>query len=90
MPPHVTTADLINVKGTLYGTTTQGGEDCIPGCGTVFSITTGGIENVLHTFGKGTDGAQPLTGMTFRGGSLVGTTYLGGVEGIGTVFSLTP
>jgi uncharacterized repeat protein (TIGR03803 family) len=35
---------LINVNGTLYGTTTNGatGED-----GTIYSITTAGVETVL-------------------------------------------
>lgn len=48
-------AGLINVKGTLYDTTSAGGEyDCYPlTCGTVFSITTAGKEMVLHSFGKG-------------------------------------
>ncbi|MGB8908925.1 MAG: choice-of-anchor tandem repeat GloVer-containing protein [Candidatus Cybelea sp.] len=81
-------AGLLDVKGTLYGTTaarggTQNG-------GTVFSITTGGVENVLHSFGEGADGFQPLADMNYKGGSLVGTTYLGGVYGVGTIFSLTP
>ncbi|MFY9884527.1 MAG: choice-of-anchor tandem repeat GloVer-containing protein [Candidatus Cybelea sp.] len=88
-------ARLINVKGTLYGTTSYGGSKTCNGsydlgCGTVFSITTGGTEKVLHTFGKGTDGSKPFAGMTYKGGSLVGTTYLGGAYGYGTVFSLTP
>ena len=79
---------LTNVKGTLYGTTGAGGG--AQNGGTVFSITTGGIENVLHRFGKGADGFQPLADMNYMGGSLVGTTYLGGVYGVGTIFSLTP
>lgn len=58
--------------------------------GTVFSITTGGVENVLHRFGEGADGVQPLADMDYKGGRLVGTTYLGGLNGAGTTFSLTP
>jgi uncharacterized repeat protein (TIGR03803 family) len=81
-------ARLINVKGLLYGTTATGGGT--QNGGTVFSITTRGTENVLHSFGKGADGFQPLADMNYKGGSLVGTTYLGGVYGYGTIFSLTP
>jgi uncharacterized repeat protein (TIGR03803 family) len=79
---------LTNVKGALYGTTAAGGGT--QNRGTVFSITTGGIENVLHRFGTGADGFQPLAAMNYEGGSLVGTTYLGGDYGVGTIFSLTP
>jgi uncharacterized repeat protein (TIGR03803 family) len=81
-------ASLIDVNGVLYGTTAQGGG--AQNGGTVFSVTTGGIENVLHRFGKDADGFQPLAGLNYEGGSLVGTTYLGGAYGVGTIFSLTP
>jgi uncharacterized repeat protein (TIGR03803 family) len=44
---------LIAVKGTLYGTTSEGGAStCSFGCGTVFSITTSGAENVVYSFGS--------------------------------------
>lgn len=49
------TAGLINVSGTLYGTTLHGGN----GSGTVFSITQSGTEQVLHRFDNGSDGKQP-------------------------------
>lgn len=46
---------LVDVSGTLYGTTYEGG---VYGFGTVFSITTGGTnEKVLHSFGYRNDGA---------------------------------
>jgi hypothetical protein len=48
-------AALINVKGRLYGTTSEGGAfNCgTYNCGgTAFSITAGGLEKVLHSFGK--------------------------------------
>jgi uncharacterized repeat protein (TIGR03803 family) len=38
---------LTDVKGTLYGTTFQGGTDQR---GTVYSVTTAGVETVLHSF----------------------------------------
>lgn len=81
-------AGLLDVEGTLYGTTAAGGGT--QNGGTVFSITTGGIENVLHRFGGGSDGFQPLSDLNYEFRRLVGTTYFGGVHGIGTIFSLTP
>jgi uncharacterized repeat protein (TIGR03803 family) len=93
----VPTAGLVDVDGTLYGTTSGGGAySCyvsggyLP-CGTVFSITTGGKERVLHSFGKGTDGMTPAASLINVKGTLYGTTYAGGADhGAGTVFSITP
>jgi uncharacterized repeat protein (TIGR03803 family) len=94
-------AALIDVQGTLYGATSAGGEyDCYPSsaCGTVFSITTAGVENVLHSFGKGADGLEPEAGLIDVKGTLYGTTRTGpgGTKycgfyygGCGTVFSIT-
>jgi uncharacterized repeat protein (TIGR03803 family) len=86
-------AGLINVSGTLYGTTTSGGKYCTGSynCGTVFSITTSGKETVLHSFGSGLDGADPFAGLLNVKGRLYGTTPLGGAtSGGGTVFAITP
>ena len=68
-------ASLVDVKGTLYGTTEYGGAySCGSfGCGIVFSITTSGTEEVLHSFGSGTDGTLPQAGLTDVGGTLYGT-----------------
>ncbi|MBV8066676.1 MAG: hypothetical protein JO113_01780 [Candidatus Eremiobacteraeota bacterium] len=85
-------AALINVGGTLYGTTADGGKHCGPSveCGTVFSITTGGVEKVLHSFpSPKTDGKQVMAGLVYVGGRLFGTTEYGGTTGYGTVFSIT-
>jgi uncharacterized repeat protein (TIGR03803 family) len=79
-------ADLIDVEGTLYGTTSAGGAS---GGGTVFSITTSGKENVLHSFG-GPDGAEPMGRLLNVKGMLYGTTASGGANGGGTVFSMSP
>ena len=82
-------AALINVDGTLYGTTAKGGvHPC--GCGTVFSITTGGTENVAYSFNGHHHPNTPLGGLLDAGGTLYGTTYGGGGHGEGTVFSMTP
>lgn len=79
-------AALIAVNGTLYGTTQEGGAYTFNG-GTVFSISTDGTnENVLHSFGNGNDGSQPLAGLAVVKGRFYGTTYKGGAYGCGTVF----
>jgi uncharacterized repeat protein (TIGR03803 family) len=88
-------ARLLNVDGTLYGTTVAGGPHvgiyCRSGCGTVFSITPGGKEKVLYSFGAHpSDGALPAAGLTDVKGTLYGTTGYGGAYGEGTVFSITP
>ena len=81
---------LIDVDGTLYGTTMYGGgSDCNGyACGTVFSITPSGSEKVLYSFAGGNDGYFPSGGLTALNGVLFGTTVNGG-NGYGTVFSLT-
>lgn len=78
------TAALISVNGTLYGTTTSGGQ-C--GNGTVYSITTSGSETVLHSF-CGTDGESPA-GLTDVAGTLYGTAALGGASSKGTVYRIS-
>jgi uncharacterized repeat protein (TIGR03803 family) len=92
------TAGLIDVKGTLFGTTTSGGayRTSYCGCGTVFTITPSGKEKVLHSFGNGKDGTDPEAALVEVKGTLYGTTSTGGSAtcssryGCGTVFSITP
>jgi uncharacterized repeat protein (TIGR03803 family) len=89
-------AGLIDVNGTLYGTTEFGGDAGCDGsgCGTVFSLDPRtGTETVLYSFGGGADGATPFVGVIDVNGTLYGTTYNGGGtgcgdSGCGTVFSL--
>ncbi len=80
-------AGLIDVAGTLYGTTYGGGTYDY---GAVYSITTGGTEKVLHSFGAGSDGQLPVAGLIDVKGTLYGTTTQGGAYYDGTVFSITP
>jgi uncharacterized repeat protein (TIGR03803 family) len=81
-------AAMLNVNGTLYGTTARGGAY---GSGTIFSISpVNGAENVLHSFGYGSDGATPLGELIAVKGTLYGTTSAGGAYGKGTVFAFTP
>jgi uncharacterized repeat protein (TIGR03803 family) len=90
----VPSGTMIAVNGMLYGTTygtTYNGA----GMGTVFSITTGGIETVLHDFsGYPNDGKWPSAGLLYVKGRLYGTTTAGGTvqygkNGAGTVFSVS-
>lgn len=80
-------ADLIDVKGTLYGTTMSGGSN---NAGTVFSITTSGQETVLHSFGGPGDGVYSVAALLYVNGAFYGTTEYGGASGGGTIFSMTP
>lgn len=89
---------LIDVKGTLYGTTYGGGGGtaCYAGnfsTGTVYSISTSGVEKVLYAFKGGSDGCFPVAGLVDLKGTLYGTTWMGGhcytTVGCGTVFSIT-
>ncbi|MGA7355090.1 MAG: choice-of-anchor tandem repeat GloVer-containing protein [Candidatus Cybelea sp.] len=82
-------AGLIDVNGTLYGTTVKGGgTGCFGGgCGTVYSISRTGKEKVLHRF-QGSDGANPQAGLIGVNGTLYGTTANGGSTGAGTVYTL--
>jgi uncharacterized repeat protein (TIGR03803 family) len=87
-------AGLINVNGTLYGTTVHGGaHSCDTGyysCGTVFSITTSGKYRLLHSFGGHGDGTLPEAALLDVNGTLYGTTSRGGERTTGIIFSITP
>ncbi|MGB8907629.1 MAG: choice-of-anchor tandem repeat GloVer-containing protein, partial [Candidatus Cybelea sp.] len=86
-------AGLIDVGGTLYGTTTSGGayDD-----GTVFEIAASGAETVLHSFnasgvfGSIRDGLNPRAGLVNVNGTLYGDTLRGGATDNGSIFSITP
>jgi uncharacterized repeat protein (TIGR03803 family) len=80
---------LLDVAGTLYGTTEAGGGKGGCACGTVFSISTGGSETVLHRFGGVDDGYDPEAALIDVGGVLYGTTVYGGKGDDGTVYSMT-
>ncbi len=73
---------------TLYGVTSQGGDDNL---GTVFSIQTNGTGfTILHEFSGSTgDGALPDdSSLVIDGTTLYGVTYAGGDDNKGTVFSI--
>ncbi len=82
----------IDAAGNLYGTTYNGG---IHGRGTAFELTPreggGWTETVLHSFGNGSDGANPYAGLIIdANGNLYGTTLAGGIHTAGTAFELSP
>lgn len=80
-------ASVIEVDGTLYGTTGFGGTG---GNGTVFAVNpTTGRETVLYSFQGGDDGANPYAGLIDVAGTLYGTARGGGTAGAGTVFAIT-
>jgi uncharacterized repeat protein (TIGR03803 family) len=84
-------ANLIDTNGMLYGTTRNdgGGGSCGQShgnCGTIFSITTGGVEKVLYSFTGGGDGKLPVAPLTNVNGTLYGTTTYGGIQGRGSGF----
>ena len=73
-------------NGALFGTTEGGGF-----FGTAFEVCAclPGRETVIHSFGTGTDGAQPIGGAALdAAGNVYGTTSLGGTNGNGTVFEI--
>jgi len=76
--------------GDFYGTASVGGAN---GQGVVYLIKANGTYTVLHSFcGQAacTDGAQPYSGMIQdTNGIYYGTTWAGGANGAGTVYSIT-
>ena len=97
-------------QGNLYGSTYEGGKYTCPtnapgACGVVFRLAPDAdgkwAETVLHSFGKGKDGAIPggglardsaghLFGVTADGGYLGGACGQGFYTGCGVVFEITP
>ena len=71
-------------NGTLYGTTSFGGDY---GAGTVFTLDAAGTLSTLHTFSIA-DGTYPSGNLTDSGdGFIYGTTRYGGA-GYGTIFRM--
>jgi len=76
-----------DVKGDLYGTTSDGGG--ASDAGVVFEVDTSGHETVLYTFTGGNDGGSSDAGVTLgQDGNLYGTTDGGGSANAGVVFKV--
>jgi uncharacterized repeat protein (TIGR03803 family) len=83
---------VLDAVGNLYGTTFDGG---IHGEGTVFELSPQSdgswSEKVIHSFGSGTDGVEPESGLVLdANGNLFGTTGGGGIHNYGTAYELSP
>jgi uncharacterized repeat protein (TIGR03803 family) len=80
---------LIDVDGTLYGTTSKGGPYT---SGTVYKISEAGKERVLHGFGLYHDAITPISGLTVVNGTLYGEASgaTGGICYCGAIFSIAP
>ncbi|MGA9498438.1 MAG: choice-of-anchor tandem repeat GloVer-containing protein [Terriglobales bacterium] len=90
-------AGLIEASnGDLYGMTPTGGGNggCTYDCGTVFKITAAGKITYLHGFcslSGCADGGNPEGALVqASNGNFYGTTSVGGANGQGTVFEITP
>jgi uncharacterized repeat protein (TIGR03803 family) len=80
-------------NGDFYGTAEYGGSNNILG-GVIFKITPSGTLTTLYSFcaqSDCTDGEAPSAALVqATDGSFYGTTFLGGSNGDGTVFKITP
>jgi len=86
------------VDGDFYGATTFGGANpCASsgggGCGTLFKITTSGVQTTIHSFcsqSNCSDGDFPGQLILGADGNFYGTTSYGGSNNAGTFFKITP
>jgi uncharacterized repeat protein (TIGR03803 family) len=84
---------IFDNRGVLYGMTPDGGEFAQ---GTVFELLPSASGNwgfkTIHSFTGGDDGAVGSLGPLLSDGmgNLYGVTEIGGANGVGTVFEMTP
>ena len=82
---------VLDAGGNLYGTTNQDGSQQ---SGSVFLLTPSSgswTYTSLHDFTGGNDGELPISNLVFdTSGNLYGTASLGGANGQGVVFEVTP
>jgi len=82
---------IFDHAGNLYGTTGYGGQF---GQGTVYQLSPSGSGwtlTTLYSFQGTTDGQQPASALIFDpAGNLYGSTIVGGANGGGTIFKLSP
>jgi uncharacterized repeat protein (TIGR03803 family) len=96
-------AGMTVLNGKLYGTTLNGSKNycgascnngCYLGCGTVFSVDSGGKEHVVYNFrgnlNSAEDGSWPFAPVTKVKGILYGVASSNGANSAGMVFSVTP
>jgi uncharacterized repeat protein (TIGR03803 family) len=85
---HPTSSLLQSSDGTLYGTTSGGGNDIDIGVGTVFQIVPNGQLRMLYAFRDENEGVFPSALVRSADGDLYGTAG-GGRFGQGVVFRIT-
>jgi uncharacterized repeat protein (TIGR03803 family) len=83
---------IMDSQGNLFGVTEAGGAYGDGGYGTVFRLSPGGSETILHSFGKNpNDGMAPSGFLAIdKQGNIYGTTNGGGKYGYGTAFRISP
>ena len=85
----------IGPDNRLYGTTEGGGVfgtvwSAQPAATTCPAVSCSWKDTVLHRFGNGLDGSQPIGGVVLDAdGTVYGTNNLGGTSGNGAVFKVT-
>jgi uncharacterized repeat protein (TIGR03803 family) len=75
--------------GNFYGTTPHGGTN--GGIGAIFKLTQDGTVTPVYNFGHPADGSQPMAPLTLgTNGNFYGVTVIGGTNGWGSIFMITP
>lgn len=78
---------LLASDGNIYFVSSAGGK----GAGAIGKLTPEGVLSVVYAFASGADGISSYARLTEGSdGNFYGTTYLGGEDGAGTVFRVTP
>ena len=83
---------LVEISGTLYGTTRSGGNDTNYDDGTIYRITSDSHQRLVNFTGRsgGVPGSEPTGGMIVTpDNDLLGTTSSGGIGNLGTCFKFT-
>jgi uncharacterized repeat protein (TIGR03803 family) len=79
---------VLGSDGNFYGTNVQGGGGYQ---GDIFKINSSGTLTVIYKFTGGSDGGYPTGGLTeATDGNFYGVTQLGGDNGSGTIYKITP
>ncbi len=88
---------VFDSAGNLYGTTQGGGafgDGTQSKGGTAFKlapVSAGWTETVIHSFGNGTDGANPRCNLVFdSSGNVYGTAMNGGANAFGAAYEISP
>lgn len=80
-----------HVPGATCVVASPGSGTLAAGDATVEVNCAAGTLDTVHSFGSGADGQLPFSGLVMDdGGSLYGTTLMGGQPGNGTVFKIAP